>query len=121
MQMQMNKVILTLAAAVALLAADKPDPAQVMFEAAKKKEVVDGDLKGAIAQYKAIAENHAANRAVAANALMRMAECYQKLGDSEARKIYERLVRDFGDQKEAVTLARARLATMSGNVGRSAN
>jgi Tol biopolymer transport system component len=96
-------------AAVTLLAAEKIDPAQVMFEAAKKKEVVDGDLNTAIQQYKAIASKYAGDRAVAANALIRMADCYEKLGDAESQKIYERVLRDYGDQKEAVTLARARL------------
>ena len=38
-----------------------------------------------------------------------MAECYQKLGDAEARKIYERVVREYSDQKEAAGIARARL------------
>ena len=28
-------------------------------------------------------------------ALLRMAECYQKLGDAEATKVYEQIVRDF--------------------------
>jgi hypothetical protein len=96
-------------AAVTLLAAEKIDPAQVMFEAAKKKEVVDGDLNAAIQQYKAIASKYAGDRAVAANALIRMADCYQKLGDAESQKIYERVLRDYGDQKEAVAVARARL------------
>ena len=40
-----------------------------------------------------------------------MAECYQKLGDAEAKTIYERVVREFGDQREAVAAARARLGT----------
>ena len=26
-----------------------------------------------------------------------MAECYQKLGDAESRKIYERLVREYAE------------------------
>ena len=51
------------------------------------------------------------NRALAAQALLRMAECYQKLGDAEARKIYERLVRDYADQAGPVQVARAQLAT----------
>lgn len=48
---------------------------------------------------------------VAAKALIRMADCYQKLGDGEARKTYERVLRDFSDQKEAVTIARSKLGS----------
>ena len=54
-------------------------------------------------------EAQSGNRAVAAQALVRMAECYQKLGDSESRKIYEQIVRDYTDQKDAVTVAKAHL------------
>jgi Tol biopolymer transport system component len=38
-----------------------------------------------------------------------MADCYQKLGDAEARKIYEEIVRNYPDQQSAVSLARERL------------
>ena len=48
--------ILALLAAITINAAQKSDPAKVMFEAAKKKEVVDGDLNAAIQQYKAHSE-----------------------------------------------------------------
>jgi len=70
-------------------------------------ELVDGDLKKAIEQYGRVAAG--GNRALAAQALVRMAECYQKLGDLQARTIYQRLVREFGDQPESVAIARARL------------
>jgi len=63
------------------------------------KEIFEGDLKGAIEQYKKLAESK--DRSVAVKALMRMAECYQKLGDAESRRIYERVVREFGDHSEA--------------------
>ncbi|MBI3490204.1 MAG: PD40 domain-containing protein, partial [Acidobacteria bacterium] len=69
-----------------------------------------GDLKGAIEQYKKVAQSP--DRTIAATALVRMAECYQKLGDTEAQKIYERVVREFADQKEAAAGARARLAAL---------
>ena len=69
--------------------------------------VVDGDLNGAIKQYGAIVSKYKADRGVAATALVRMAECYQKLGDTEAEKIYERLLRDFSDQLEARGLGAA--------------
>jgi Tol biopolymer transport system component len=100
---------LTLLAALTLHAAQKNDPARVMFEAAKKKELVDGDLNGAIKQYKDIVSKFAGDHAIAADALIRMADCYQRLGDAESRKIYERVLHDYADQKEAVNTARARL------------
>ena len=80
---------------------------EVALRAAMETETVKGDLKGAIEQYKKIADGK--DRALAAKALVRMAECYQKLGDSESRKVYERLVKDYADQKEAVAIARAKL------------
>ena len=46
---------------------------------------------------------------LAAQALVQMAECYQKLGDAESRKIYEQPVRDYIYQNESVAVARARL------------
>src|SRR5579862_1315468 len=100
---------LVLAAAFTLLAADKPDSAKVMFEAAKKKELIDGDLNAAIAQYKTIVSKFAGQRAVVADALIHMAECYQKLGDAQASKIFEQVLNQYGDQKEAVATARAHL------------
>jgi Tol biopolymer transport system component len=79
------------------------------LQTAIRTETVDGDLQGAIKQYAAIVAKYTADRAVTATALVHMAECYQKLGDTEAHKIYERLVRDFADQKEPVAIARAHL------------
>lgn len=96
--------------------------ADVALRAAMETETVKGDLKGAIEEYKKIVAGAGTNRALAAQALVRMAECYQKLGDAEARKIYERLIREFGDQKEVAALARTRLsqraASTSGLVAR---
>jgi Tol biopolymer transport system component len=77
-----------------------------LFKAAMNTELVDGDLKAAIEQYRILAERP--DRTIAAKALIRMAECYQKLGNAESQKIYERLVREFTDQPEAAT-ARTRL------------
>ena len=74
-----------------------------------QRETVTGDLRAAIDGYKKIVARAGANREVAAQALVRMAECYQKLGDTQARTIYEQLVRDYADQKDAAVLARARL------------
>ena len=112
-------IILALLTTITLLAAAQTDPAKVMLEAAKKKEVVDGDLNAAIQQYKAVADKFKNDRAVVADALLHMAECYQKLGDAESKKIYERIIREYSDQKEAVAIARAHVTTVEGPAGAS--
>ena len=61
---------------------------EVALRAAMERETVRGDLKGAIEQYKKLAQSK--DRALAARALVRMAESYQKLGDGEAQKVYQR-------------------------------
>ncbi len=95
-----------------LLLAQAPRSAEAQFKAAQQKEEVEGDLKGAIEEYRKIVAGAGTNRPLAARALVRMAECHQKLGDADAQKIYERVVRDYADQKEAAADARARLATL---------
>ena len=55
-----------------------------------KKEMVDGDLKGAIDLYERIlAQFSSSDRAAVAKALVRMGQCYEKLGSAEARKAYD--------------------------------
>jgi hypothetical protein len=105
--MLMRTILLTLAAAI--LAAAQPD---VNLQRAIRKETVEGDLKGAIGLYRKVIAEAGRNRPAAAQALLHLAECQEKLGQSEARQAYERLVKDFADQKEAST-ARARLAALS--------
>lgn len=84
--------------------------AEAQLQAAITKETVEGDLKGAIELYQKIADG--SDHAVAAKALVRMGQCYEKLGSAEARKAYERVVREFADQEEMVAAARARLAVL---------
>ncbi len=98
-------------ALVALTSAQKEDP-QVLLEKATKLELVDGDLKGAIAIDERILGLPGVPRAVTARALLHLGECHEKLGHAEARKAYERVVRDFADQTEEAGRARARLAAL---------
>jgi Tol biopolymer transport system component len=88
----------------------KDSRAEVALQGAIKKEVVDGDLKGAIEQYKKLAQGR--DRSVAAKALVRMGQCYETLGDAESRKAYERVLRDYTDQTGAVADARVRLTAL---------
>jgi Tol biopolymer transport system component len=98
---------IALAATIVGAAGGAAQDAERQLKAAMNTELVDGNLKAAIEQYKKVAES--GNRALAAQALLHMADCYQKLGDREAQRLYERVARDYGDQKEAATLARVRL------------
>src|SRR5688572_18473444 len=110
---EMTIMTLTFALAGAGLLAGQRTP-DVALRAAVETETIRGDVKGAIEQYKHVVETYGkSDRAISAQALLRMAEAYQKLGDSQARSVYERLVRDYADQKEAVTLARGRLGGSS--------
>jgi Tol biopolymer transport system component len=93
--------------ATTFVLAQAPRSIEAQFKAAQHAEEVEGDLKKAIEQYRQIAQR--GDRTAAVRALIRMAECHQKLGDAEAKNIYERIVRDFSDQKDAVVVARARL------------
>jgi Tol biopolymer transport system component len=94
---------------VGALAAQQEKP-EVALRAAMETETVKGDLKIAIEQYKKIVAASGENRAVAAQALLRMADCYRKLGDAAAAEHYARIITDFADQKEAVAAAKSRLA-----------
>ncbi len=85
--------------------------AEVALQAAIKTETVDGNLRGAIELYRKLAGG--SDRAVAAKALVRMGQCYEKLGDAQARQAYDRVVRDFAEQKETVAVAKARLAALN--------
>jgi Tol biopolymer transport system component len=105
----MTRTTLAVLVAIVLVsAAPGAQDAERLFKAAMNAELVEGNLRAAIEQYRTVAEG--APRPLAARALLRMAESYQKLGDAEeARKIYERLTRDYADQREAVAVARTRL------------
>ena len=100
-------IALALVATGVLVVAQNARGPEVLFKAAQHAEEVQGDLKAAIEQYKKVAES--GDRALAAQALVRMAGCYEKLGDAESRNIFGQVLRDYADQKEAAATARTRL------------
>ncbi len=90
--------------------------ARVLMQAADAKATVQGDLRAAIAMYEQAAKEAGANRALTAQALLRMAACYDKLNDSTSRAVYERLVREFADQPDIAGAARAHLAAAGDSI-----
>ena len=79
--------------------------AETALRAAIETETVKGDVNGAITQYKRIIDQHKDNRPIAAQALLRLADAYRRLGDAQARAAFERLVREYSDQPEPVAAA----------------
>ena len=94
--------------AAPLMAATLSPEAQL--EAATYREMVVGDLKGAIEEYKAVLFS-AKSRTIAARALFQMGECFEKSGrKAEAQAVYTRLLSEFPDQAESSAQARVHLS-----------
>src|SRR5262249_51377648 len=113
---------LTIAALLAIcvtsIAAQKNPQAEAMMAAAEQKATIEGNLDSAIKQYKTIVDKYAkTDRAVAAMALIRMAELYRKIGDAQSRSTYQQVINDYSDHKEAVTLAKAGLGDTAATAG----
>ena len=96
---------------VATVSTQQQRPQDVELQAAIRTATVDGDLEKAAKLFSGIAEKYKADRATAATALLHLADVYQKRGDAQAKSVYERIVREFSDQRGAALAARARLGT----------
>ena len=105
---------LTLILATPLLAAlpQKEKTAEILLGAALHQEEVEGNLEAAIATYEKILSEHSAKRALAARAQLHIGICYEKLGKPQAREAYERVLREYAEQAEHVSVARTRLAAL---------
>ena len=103
----MKRIALVMLAITVAVAGTTAQDLERLFKAAVNTETVDRNCTAAIEQYKKVAAG--TNRELAAQALLRMAECHQKSGDAEAQRIYQRLVADFSEQRAVAAIARARL------------
>lgn len=83
-----------------------------LFQKALAAERADGNVADAIERYERIAKDFSSDRVLMAKTLFRLGDCYQKLGDDKARVVFDRVVQEFGDQKEAAAEARTRLAAL---------
>jgi len=80
------------------------------LEAAIHREIVLGDLKGAIEGYRKVLGLQGGSREVAARALFQIGQCQEKLGNrAAAEEAYRRVSEQYGDQEQAAE-ARAKLA-----------
>lgn len=80
-----------------------------LYQKGLMKEEGEGALQDAIDSYSQIADNSNADISLRAKALLHLGMCYEKLGNQEAIKAYQRLVSNFSTQKNEVAIARERL------------
>src|SRR5437899_10001557 len=112
------KYVVLIACGLTLLASpQKKDEPELWLQQAMQTETVDGDLKSAVEQYKKVIARQGASREVVAKALVRLGQCYEKQGSAEARKQYDRVIREFSDQKEAVAADRKSTRLNSSHLG----
>jgi Tol biopolymer transport system component len=109
-----NKLILTaITAVLALTGANRPH--ETKLQQAIELLETKGDVPGAIRLFEEAAQSP--DRNVAARSLLYLGDCRQKLGNEESRTSYERVVREFGDQREIVAEAQSRLAALGKPAG----
>lgn len=87
--------------------------AEELYQAGLYQEEVQGDLERAIATYRSILTDHPDSRAVGAKAQLHIGLCYEMLGLNEAQRAYRRVIDDYAEHRDEVTLARQRLAGLS--------
>jgi len=104
-------VLVTTIAAVMLVSPLRAQSGYQLLQQGLSKEQAQGNLKEAIAIYQRIVKDFAADHALAAQALLHLGECYQKLGDVQAQQTFERIVREYPDQRTVAAAARARLSS----------
>src|SRR5512136_10043 len=104
------KILMVVFATVAILCA--AETGQSLFQKALTKERAEADPAGAIALYERVVKEFPGDRKLAAEALFRIGECHLALGNAEARRTFERLMREYAEQTKQVEDARARLAAL---------
>ena len=83
--------------------------AEELLPKAIQLEEVKGELEQAIEIYQSIVNAYPDNRPIAARAYLHMGRCYEKLGMEEARKAYQKVLDNYPEQKQEMTLAKERL------------
>jgi len=111
-----NKKIIILVALTSLVSVvwslQNTSDHKVLFEKAKFAMETKGDLQGAIRIFQEIIAKYPQEKEYAARAQFYIGACYEKLGNIEAIKAYELVLKKYADQPELVVAARERLAVL---------
>jgi Tol biopolymer transport system component len=72
-----------------------------------------GNFNQAITIFGRVAKEFATNKPLAAKALLKLGLCYERLGSQKAEEAYQRVIREYPDQREVAAEARTRLAALA--------
>jgi Tol biopolymer transport system component len=111
----MKKIVMLVSLLLVVIATPKAvaQTGDELFQKGLQLEEVKGELEKAIEVYKNVISGYAPEKQLVAKSLLHLGKCYEKLGKSEARKAYERVVREFADQAEVAAEAQARLSVLA--------
>src|SRR5687767_9393227 len=113
-------IVVALVAGAAQPGAQSNPELEKLFASAQHKATVEGEPRRAIADYELIVARSNGNRAIAARALMAIADAYRTLNDSREQNALKRIVNDYREQPAAAR-ARERLAALTSAPARSAS
>ena len=82
---------------------------QKVFQKGLIQEEGEGNLKAAIEIYNSIVNDNSVDRTLRAKALLHVGICHEKLGSQNARKSYQKLISEYSDQKDIVSLGKEKL------------
>ncbi len=91
---------------------------EARLKAAQYKQDIERNCHDALSDYQQIVRDYeqstrALERDVVARALVQSASCHRRLGDEQARLLYERVLREYREQTQAVAQARDGLAALT--------
>lgn len=114
MKTTIYKMIFLIALFIVVAGNSQAQTPEQLFQKGIMKEEGEGSLKEAIELYKSVADNTKADKVLRAKALYQMGNCYEKLGQQEARGVYEKLVANYTDPQELVAIAKRKLSNLNG-------
>jgi len=87
-----------------------------LYEMALYTEEVKGDLSEAVELYLQVLKENPNDRQLAAQAMLHLGLCYEKLGSDHARKAYQDVISKYSEQAEEVSVARERIDLLEAHV-----
>jgi Tol biopolymer transport system component len=102
-------LVLLLATSISSLAFQNPQNHKVLYEKAKYTMETKADLQEAITLFESLIASYPNEKEYAAKAQFNIGHCYEKLGLKEAQKAYQKVLDNYPEQEQEISLAKERL------------